>query len=360
MDLRKSYFCGKYIQGNNAIDELPELINLYGGKAFMLVTPSMNKMCEEHKLVNANSHYEVFRGPCCFEEVERLQGIAEQGDYTVVVGIGGGKVVDTAKVIADKLDMHVIMVPTVAASSASFSACSVMYTRDNVEAGVYYEKHSPDVLLLDNSLLVGAKTRYFVAGMADALTTFFEARGCVQNGAPNSLHSRQTFIAMAMAEYCMETILDYGVIAKTDYENKIITPALERMLEINILGAGIAFEGTGLAASHAIHNGITTLPVHKDYLHGEIVNFGILSELHLKDSDPDELNRIYDFSEKVGLPTTFADLGMEGISDDQLMDVAKATYDDPYLHHDGVNITAEEIFYAMKAADAVGRARKGK
>ena len=145
------------------------------------------------------------------------------------------------------------------------------------------------------------------------------------------------------------------------YERKVITPALERMIEVNLLSAGIAFEGAGLAAAHAIHNGLTLIPVIRDeMLHGEIVAFGVLSELHLTGAEPEEMDEVYSFCERVGLPTTFADLKIGNVDEKTLTEVAEFTNADPYLHHDGPNITAKDIMAAMVAADAMGRARKQK
>ena len=356
MDLRISYFPGKFIQGNNAVLELPTYIDLFGGRAFLLVTPSMEKMVKKNGFDRYD--YEIFKSPCCWDAINGIIGRIRDKDYSVVVGIGGGKIVDTAKAVADKLDLHVILVPTVAASSAAYSACSVIYTPENIEESVYYEKHSPDVLLLDNSLIIGASCRHFVAGMGDALAVYFEGRGCVHSGAENSLHAKQTFCALAMCDYCLDTLLRYGADAKTAYENKAITPAVERIIELNLLCAGIAFEGAGLAAAHAIHNGLTILPEVRAYLHGEIVAFGVLCELHLTGAEPEEMDDIYSFCEEVNLPTTLAEIGLNDPPAEVLDQVAQAVYEDPYLHHENPNITADDIARAIIAADAVGRSRK--
>ena len=358
MDMRVSYFPGKCLQGNGILRDLPTYIDLFGGRAFLIVTPSMEQkvrglgLADQHPMV-------VFRGPCCWQEVNKLIDRAKETDPTVVVAVGGGKVVDSAKVVADKLNLRSIMVPSVAASSAAFSGCSVMYTPENIEEGVYYEKHSPDVLMLDNEIIIGAKTRYFVAGMGDALAVYFEGRGCTHTGSQNSLHANQTFCALAMCDYCLDALLRYGLPAKLAYEQKVITPAVERMIEVNLLSAGIAFEGAGLAAAHAIHNGLTVIPsVRNNMLHGEIVAFGVLSELHLTNAQPEEMDKIYHFCETVGLPTTFAELSIPDPDREALTAAAEFTFQDPYLHHDGPNLTAADILAAMIAADAMGRARK--
>ena len=94
------------------------------------------------------------------------------------------------------------------------------------------------------------------------------------------------------------------------------------------------------------------------YLHGEVVAFGVLSELHLTHANSEETDRIYSFCEKIGLPTTLAQIGAGDITPEVLKEVAQAVYDDPYLHHEGPGITVEDIYDAMSAADAMGRDRK--
>ncbi len=359
MDLRKSYFPGKYIQGNGAINDLPDLIDLYGGKAFILLTPSMKDTVMQRGLAEGQT-VEIFRGPCCWQEVDRLIELVKKDDYTVIVGIGGGKVVDTAKVIADKLNLRVIMAPSVASSSAPYSSCSVMYTPENIYESVYYEKHSPDVLLVDNQVIINAKPRYLVAGMADSLAVLFEGRACLKNEARNSLGAKQPFFAVALSQYCFDMLIKYGEQAKAACETKVVTPALERIIEVNLMTAGIAFEGTGLAAAHAIHNGLTLIPEVHNYIHGEIVAFGVLCELFLSDAEPQEMDLVYDFCERVGLPTTLAQLGIANFDRDTVFAAAKMTVEDPYLPHEGKYITAEDVFAAIVSADAMGKARKAK
>lgn len=56
-----------------------------------------------------------------------------------------------------------------------------------------------------------------------------------------------------------------------------MTPALEHIVEANILLSGLGFESGGLASCHAIHNGFTVLEQTHKYYHGEKVAFGTLA-----------------------------------------------------------------------------------
>ncbi|MBF0510603.1 MAG: iron-containing alcohol dehydrogenase, partial [Deltaproteobacteria bacterium] len=158
---------------------------------------------------------------------------------------------------------------------------------------------------------------------------------------------------------CYETLLDYGVSARMANEAHIVTPALNCIAEANILLSGIGFESSGLAAAHAIHNGLTALKETHAYYHGEKVAFGVLSGLHLTAALPEEVEQVYSFCENVGLPTTFADIGLEQTDRAMLMKAAeKACAPEQSIHHEAGKITPEKVLHAMIMADALGRARK--
>ncbi|TPH13547.1 iron-containing alcohol dehydrogenase, partial [Brevibacillus laterosporus] len=76
-----------------------------------------------------------------------------------------------------------------------------------------------------------------------------------------------------LAKLCYETLLEDGLKAKISCDSNIVTPALENIIETNILLSGLGFESGGLAAAHAIHNGLTALEGTHSYYHGEKVAF---------------------------------------------------------------------------------------
>jgi glycerol dehydrogenase len=137
-----------------------------------------------------------------------------------------------------------------------------------------------------------------------------------------------------------------------------VTPAVEKVVEANTLLSGLGFESGGLAAAHAVHNGLTALPVTHGAMHGEKVNFGTLTQLALEDRSTAELNEFIAFSTSVGLPTTLAQLGLGGAVRDDLMIVANAaTVPSETIHNLPFAVDAEIVCDAMIAADAYGRAR---
>lgn len=357
---RKAVFPGKYIQGVGAIGELPGLIDLLGKQGLVLASPSVNdKVLPQCGIDLKAIPIEIFQGECCEGELARLAAIIAQKRVDVLVGMGGGKTIDTAKIAADRAGIPVIIIPTIASNDAPCSGCAVCYSPDGIFEAVYYQKANPAAVLVDEGIIAEAPTRFLVAGMGDALSTWFEARSCDRTQSVNECGGLCTMAGLQIAKLCYETLLAYGVAAKIASERHIITPALEHIIEANILLSGIGFESAGLASAHAIHNGLTALTETHAFYHGEKVAFGVLAGLQIADASMEETETVFAFCEDVGLPTTLADIGLGKASREKLMAAAeKACEPGQSVHHEAGLITPEKVLNAMIAADAIGQARK--
>ncbi len=360
--LQKAVFPGKYIQGREAIGELPALVRLFGQRGLMLASPSA---CDRIlpstglDLADAGITLERFRGECCETELARVAQCLRDAQADVLVGMGGGKTIDTAKIAADRAGIPVIIVPTIASTDAPCSGCAVMYTEDGVFETVFYQKTNPAVVLVDVSVIASAPTRFLVSGMGDALATWFEARSCERTQSVNECGGRGVMLGMHIARLCYDTLIAYGPAARIASEAGVITPALIRIIETNTLLSGIGFESAGLAAAHAVHNGLTVLPQTHAYYHGEKVAFGTLTGLHLTGAAPKEIDTVYSFCETVGLPTTLSDIGLEGADRLTLYSAAQKTCDQGQsICHEAGDITPLQVVDAMLMADAWGRNRR--
>jgi glycerol dehydrogenase len=361
--LNRIQFPGKYIQSAGAIAELPKLIAQFGKQGLVLASPSAHKL-----LSRADTPADVralpalrFGGECSEKEVARLAAAIAENRADVLVGMGGGKAIDTAKIAADRAGIPVIIVPTIASTDAPCSGCAVLYTETGVFESVYYQKANPAVVLVDTRIIAEAPARFLVSGMGDALSTWFEARSCSAAHSQNECGGLGTMTGLSLARLCYDTLLRHGPAARIAAERHLVTPALEHIVEANILLSGVGFESGGLASAHSIHNGLTALPETHAFYHGEKVAFGTLAGLVLTDADPAETDTVYAFCEEIGLPTTLADLGL-GDSDRGhiLLAAQKACARGEYIHHEACTVTPEKVLDAMIAADAIGRARKAK
>ena len=162
--------------------------------------------------------------------------------------------------------------------------------------------------------------------------------------------------ALALAELCYRTLLADGAEALRAAERKEMTPALERIIEANILLSGLGFESAGLAAAHAVHNALTEVPGSHAFLHGEKVAFGVLVQLMLEKAKPEQVKEVLGFCRSVGLPTTLAEIGCGDLSQEMLSKVAiRATLPGEWMKNEPFPVDAEMVKKAILAADAAGR-----
>lgn len=355
-------FPGKYIQGQGALNTLPDMIRLMGSKGLMLVSPTVESMILPKYLKQDLSDLatiELFGGECSEEELDRLAKVIISKNADVMIGMGGGKTIDTAKIAADRANIPVIIVPTIASTDAPCSGCAVTYTKSGIFEKVYYQRSNPAIVLVDMDIIAAAPVRFLVSGMGDALATWFEARACNKTISTNECGGRSTLTGLNLAKLCYDILLEHGLQAKIDCEQGKVSPALEAITEANILLSGIGFESGGLAAAHAIHNGLTALDETHAYYHGEKVAFGVLAGLHLNSAPLEEMVTVYSFCEKIGLPTTFAHIGIKNPEPDKLMKAAKkASEEGSSIHHEALKVTPEKVLEAMIKADKMGRERK--
>ncbi len=352
---------GKYVQGTGEMKKLYDYAKNYGKKALVLITESgFRRIGETVKSSFDGRDFELvfdyFNGECSKNEINRLIEIMKAQNCDLIIGIGGGKILDTSKAVAYYCKTPVLICPTIASTDAPCSALSVIYTDDGVFEEYLFLPANPNMVLMDTDIIAASPARLTVSGMGDALATYFEARAVMAKDAGTCAGGKVTCAAMALAKLCYETLMDEGVKAKIALEAGACTEAVEKVIEANTLLSGVGFESGGLAGAHAIHNGLTVLSECHHMYHGEKVAFGTLTQLVLENVDGDELEKVISFCIELGLPVTFKELGIEELTDEKLMAVASAACaEGDTLHNMPFEVTPEKVCAALKAADAYGR-----
>lgn len=373
--MRKAFICPtKYVQGENELLNLGYFVKTYGDSALLIAHPDdiarvQSQLDETSRRFGIQFVAGDFHGECSRVEIARMQRLAQENHCSCTIGLGGGKAIDTAKCVAQ--GEALIICPTIAATDAPTSHSAVMYTEDGAFDDYAYFKQSPSVILIDTTVIAKAPTRFLVSGMGDALSTYFEARATrnsvsnVNAGLPcgagdqSCAPAKGTLAAMALATLCYQTLLTDGVKAKFACEQNMVTPALENIIETNILLSGLGFESGGLAAAHAIHDGLTLLPGTHHFFHGEKVAFGTLAQLILENAPTEELHEVLDFCLSVGLPVCLEDIGVTEITAEDLRVVAEKTcIPEESSHSMPFPVTPESIASAIVTADQYGRAYK--
>jgi glycerol dehydrogenase len=315
------------------------------------VRPSLQGALEQHSLISSEVSC---KNACTDKNLKRLKQAATAHKADVVIGVGGGKVLDAAKLLAHQCGLPIVTIPTSAATCAAWTALSNVYT----ETGAFqYDVgllHCPNVLLLDYNIIATAPVRTLIAGIGDALAKWYEAS--VSSG-----HSQQTMIiaAVQQARVLRDILLQKSAEAIANPQSA----AWQEVVDATVLMAGV-IGGIGGAqcrtvAAHAVHNGLTHLEGNHSSLHGEKVAYGILVQLRLEEmlqgsqlavTARQQLTKFY---QEIGLPITLTDLGLGGIALNQLQQAAQvACLPGSDLHHLPFAVTPAELLAAMVSTTA--------
>ncbi|MFD1362393.1 glycerol dehydrogenase [Lentibacillus salinarum] len=356
----------KYVQGKNAIKNIGQYVKDLGEQTVVIADETVwdiagHDVVEQLKQENITAEEVLFNGEASKTEIERITDTANKANVTVVIGVGGGKTLDTAKAVSDEVNGYTVIVPTTASTDAPTSALSVVYSDKGVFEGYRFYKKNPDLVVIDTKIVAGAPPRFLASGIADALATWVEARSVIKVGGDTMAGGSTTIAAQAIAEKCEETLFQYAHLAYESVKAKSVTPALESIVEANTLLSGLGFESGGLAAAHAIHNGFTALKGDIHHMtHGEKVAFGTLVQLALEKHSIDEIERYITLYVSLGLPVTLEDIHLNDASRDDLMKVAEAATTEGETIHQAFNITADDVVDAIYAADQYAQAYKKK
>jgi len=271
------------------------------------------------------------------------------------IAIGGGKCIDTGRFVAYRLGVPAVICPTLASNDAPCAALSVMYRPDGFFKGFEFFPSSPALVVIDSRIVAEAPVRYLVAGMGDAMATWYEARTCLHNPkARTMLGTRPTLAASAIGELCANTLFEYGMSAGEAVKRSEVNDALERIVEANTLLRGIGFESGGLAGAHAVAQGLTVVPrVHHHYLHGEMVAIGLLTQLFLEARE-DEGKKVAEFFAKVGLPIHLGQISLSPSKDSELGEVMEAAMTLPILRNEPFEVTKDSLVTAALQAHEMG------
>ena len=352
----------KYIQGAGVISEagahiapLGSRLLVAGGKTGLAQTrPGRDASFAEHGLSQVEH---IFGGETSDAEIGRMAASAEQNECDALMASGGGKVIDTVKAAGEKLGLPVIIAPTIASNDSPCSALAIVYNEDGTFNRRQVLRRSPDLVLVDTAIIAAAPVHHLVAGMGDALATWFEADACYKSGAINLPGGTVSLSAITLARLCYDTLMEHGIDARQACEQNTVTPALDKVIEANTLLSGLGFESCGVAVAHALSEGFSAIPEMHAFAHGEMVAFGLLAQL-VMENHPDT-GAVLDFCRAVGLPTTLAALNAGGLDKSALLRAAEVAADpNAPSHNMPFPVAAEMLVDAVLAADALGRAAK--
>lgn len=353
----------QYIQREGILAEAGSHLKVFGRRPMVLgdeVVLSIVRPTLEDRLGAAGlfPSFILFGEECSESEISRLIEIVRRKNLDFVVGTGGGKAIDTSRLVAEKLKLPLVTIPTSAATCSGASAAAVVYEK-GVRQSTLNGKGA-ELVLADSAILSRAPFRLLAAGMGDALSKWYEGKPCYER-----LQEKDsaTHAALTLSTQVKETILSLGLEAKRDVEAGKNSSAVERIVEANLLLTGI-IGGLGgakfrVAVAHAMFYGLTVLPQVHQNLHGEMVAYGILVQLCLEKNEK-ELNIMLPFFSRLGLPLTLKDLGLANLEDPLFWEGLRRTcVKGSSVHNLPFPVDEQKLYRAMIEADERARSFKG-
>ncbi|MBP1154891.1 MULTISPECIES: iron-containing alcohol dehydrogenase family protein [unclassified Paenibacillus] len=352
-----------YIQEPGILRETGEWVKKFGNHPLIIAGPTAWSKAGpqiEQSMNEAGLNYqlEMFKGHCSDEELNRLFSKAN-ASIDIVVGVGGGQCLDTAKAIAQRLSVSVVTVSTLASTCAASSPLSIIYTPEHVFVRVEDFNRCPVLALVDPDIIRDAPVRYLTAGIGDTIVKWYEAiplnTGKFQNA--------KTRAGLKMAELARDILIENSEQAIQECEKGETGESLRLVIDAVILIAGfVAGVGRHTCASsgaHSIHYGMTIIPDMKKAYHGELVAFGLLGQFKLEGKPDEEIIEMMKFYQRIHLPISLFDLGMAELREDDLRKGAtKACAPEELIHRLPFPILEENVYESILDAHHLGESVK--
>jgi len=337
------------LRGNGILSQLPQYLSRYGSKALVIAGKSANQVTASYL---SNTDLEIIYtdaiAACSDENLAMLHQIVQQEKPHAIIGIGGGKVLDTAKLIAYQSKLPIATVPTTGATCAAWTGLSNVYDSSGAFSYDVTLDRCPDLMFVDYDVIATAPKRTLVSGIGDAIAKWYESS--VSSGS-----SDKTMVIAAVQE--ARILRDILFQKSAEAIANPNSPVWREVVDATVCLAG-AIGGIGGAscrtvAAHAVHNALTHLPQAHGTLHGEKVAYGILVQLRLEEFNGNQLatssrHQLLKFYQEIGLPTSLGDLGLNQVTLAELEQTAAiACQPNSDIHRLPFSVSPSQVLAAM-------------
>lgn len=283
-DTAWKFGCGRYIQKHGALQELEKEILRLGRKPLLISGFNAWNAAGEQTIAGLGGlpfHHVIHRQPCCEESARAYAALAKEEDCDVIVGIGGGVMMDTSKLTAELALLPVITVPTLSATCAAFAPLSVVYTPEGQTRGSWFYETEVNACIADMDILSRQPLRYAASGIADSLAKAVEIRHNLlyEEAAPDLAFAQND------AEYIFRRLTELSPKVAEALQKGEPSRVLEEMVYLTIPATGVvsgAARGRMQSAlGHCLYESVRTAFIKEaaGALHGELVGIGLRMQL---------------------------------------------------------------------------------
>lgn len=231
----------------------------------------------------------------------RVAELARRRDYSVVVGLGGGKAIDVAKYAAREAGKAFVSVPTVASHDGITSPFASLR---GFEKPTSQPAKAPILILIDTSVIAGAPRRYNIAGFGDVVGKFTAVLDwkLAHRLRGEYYGSYAASLALMSAKHVAQHVDE--IASMTEEGLRVLLEALVSSgVAMCIAGSTRPASGSEHLFAHAV-----TLLVKQPPLHGELVGLGTIMMSYLHRLNWKKIRRIL---RRVGAPVTAYDVGLD-------------------------------------------------
>jgi glycerol dehydrogenase len=310
-------------------EPLGQRILIIGGKTALSVTRDELATSLEQRGLEVVG-LEWYGGQCSWSNIHKLSDIARSTKAQCLVGVGGGRSLDSVKAVAFASGLPLVTVPTIAATCAAWTPLAAIYD-DNGKYLEFSRKAAlPQAVIADTKIIAEAPVRYLVSGLGDTLAKWYELAASTRG---RKLQA-PVEAGLRLGKLCKDIITKEGPAAYQSVEKGQASESLDQVVDaiIAIAGcvSGLGGDEARTAAAHAIYSGLTAMEATHQMVHGEIVGFSILAQLALEDRPKVEVEEFLRLSSQIGLPITLGQLGIDQLTDgdwQQIADLSLAVED---------------------------------
>lgn len=344
-----------YTVGPEAYSAIPDYCKPYGTRAVVIGGHRAMAAAKEKLLAAvAGSALQItdfiwFGKDCTYAAADALKILPAVQEADMIFAVGGGKAVDTCKLVSLALKKPYFSFPTIASNCAAASSLSIVYREDGSFCDFVHLLESAKHIFIDTEIIARAPVQYLWAGIGDTYAKYYE----VSVSARGEQLPHYKAMGVNLSRMCMESLLQHGEQALKDNQKQLVSEDLEQAALTIIVTTGwvsmlVARDHTmdyNGGVAHAVFYGLCNLPGFEEtHLHGVVVGFGVLMLL-LIDGQEEAYQKLMAFNKRVNLPNTLEEIG---VTLEQFCSVAEQITKDEDLEHYPYRVTVEMLRSAAK------------